>query len=162
LLGGNAGQYYVVVSNVWGSATSAVAVLSVQDPWITVQPIDQEALPGHAVMFSVAAIGTPPLAYQWQFNGTNIAGSERVLTLQHGSSADEGSYRVLFSNSFSSVTSAPAVLTVSVPAWGLRRRLSVVESDDSVAWVPANSASLAAGRLLVQGRPSRDGFAFDI
>jgi hypothetical protein len=29
---------------------------------------------GAAVTFSVAASGTPPLAYQWQFNGTNVPG----------------------------------------------------------------------------------------
>jgi hypothetical protein len=124
LLGSNAGQYYVVVSDVWGSATSAVAVLSVQDPLLAVQPVNQDALPGDAVTFSVGAIGTAPLAYQWQFNESNISGAvSAVLTLQNISLADGGSYRVLVSNSFSMVTSAPAVLTLTLPAdsWGLKR-----------------------------------------
>jgi len=124
LLGNNAGGYVVLVSNVWGSAASDVAVLSVQDPWIATPPVNQDALPGDAVTFSVAAIGTAPLAYQWQFNGSNILGAvSAALTLPNISLADGGSYRVLVSNSFSTVISVPANLTVTLPAgsWGLRR-----------------------------------------
>ena len=66
----NAGNYDVVISNVYGSATSAVATLTVVfPPSISVQPVGQVVASGTAVTLSVVAGGTEPVAYQW-LNGT--------------------------------------------------------------------------------------------
>ena len=59
------GGYSVVVSNAEGSVTSLVATLTVIDPWITDQPSGQARDPGQSVTFSVVAVGTAPLNYQW-------------------------------------------------------------------------------------------------
>ena len=57
------------------------------------------------------------LAYQWSLNGTNILGATNsVLTLSNAQTNNAGSYVVLVSNNFGSVTSSIAVLTVNVPA----------------------------------------------
>jgi len=48
-------------------------VLIVIDPLITSQPARQEREPGQSVTFSVTAIGTEPLGYQWWKNGAPLA-----------------------------------------------------------------------------------------
>ena len=69
----NAGAYYVVATNLYGSATSAVAIVTVGvPPSITAQPANQTNLFGSTANFSVAVSGTGPLTYQWQFNGANL------------------------------------------------------------------------------------------
>ena len=71
----NAGAYEVVVTNLYGSVTSAVAVLSVEiPPGIAAQPGSQTNVLNSTATFSVTATGTGPFAYQWQFNGTNLPG----------------------------------------------------------------------------------------
>src|SRR5207253_3123524 len=45
--------------------------VSSNPPTITQQPQSQSVTEGTNVTLSVVASGTPPLAYQWQFNGTN-------------------------------------------------------------------------------------------
>ena len=72
----NEGDYLVVVTNVAGSVTSAVATLTVWiPPAITAQPQSATAVAGSAAIFSVTATGTPPPSYQWQLNGVNLTNS---------------------------------------------------------------------------------------
>ncbi|MBI5774629.1 MAG: immunoglobulin domain-containing protein, partial [Verrucomicrobia bacterium] len=83
---------------------------------ITGQPQSQSLSVGDSVSFSVGVSGTPPVAYQWRFNGTNIAGATNTaLTLPSVQLSDGGSYSVEVSNVAGSVTSSNAVLTVTVP-----------------------------------------------
>ncbi len=44
-------------------------------PTIVVQPADTGVGSGMNATFSVTAVGTGTLQYQWRFNGTNIAGA---------------------------------------------------------------------------------------
>jgi hypothetical protein len=68
-----AGSYVVVVTNVYGAITSAVAVVTVGiPPGITGQTGSQVNRLGSAAAFSVAVSGTGPFSYQWRFNGTNL------------------------------------------------------------------------------------------
>ena len=63
----------MVVTNQYGSVTSALAVLVVGlPPGITAQPGSQTVTGGGTATFSVTAFGTGPLSYQWQCNGTNL------------------------------------------------------------------------------------------
>jgi uncharacterized repeat protein (TIGR03803 family) len=87
---------------------------------ITTQPSSQTAFLGQTVKLSVATLGSFPLSYQWQESNTNLtdAGnlfgtSTRVLTLTNVAAANAGSYSVIVSNSFGSVTSTPAMLAVT-------------------------------------------------
>jgi len=66
--------------------------------------------------FSVAASGTQPLSYQWQLNGTNLAGAvSSSLAIPNVQPTSAGAYRVVVSNVASSFPSADAVLTVICP-----------------------------------------------
>ena len=68
--------------------------------------------PGSDVSFSVDAIGTGPLDYQWYFNGKPISGeNQSLLTLKNaGRDNDSGKYYVVVSNNYGSVTSLSAEL----------------------------------------------------
>src|SRR5512135_662062 len=65
-------QFSVVVSNAYGSVTSASATLTVNAaPTITTQPANASVNAGQTATFSVVATGSGTLAYQWRKNGTD-------------------------------------------------------------------------------------------
>jgi hypothetical protein len=113
----DAGGYTVVVTNLVGSVTSAVATLTVNvPPAITTEPQSQAVTVGQSASFSVVATGTGPLSYQWNLDGVAIPGAtESVLTLTNVQPADAGGYTVMVTNLVGSVTSAVATLTVTSP-----------------------------------------------
>ncbi len=83
---------------------------------INVQPDSQSVSEGASVTFQVKAAGTPPLSYQWQFNGTNLDGAVSAdLTLTNLQASQQGTYNVLVTNDFGAVLSSNAVLTVLGP-----------------------------------------------
>jgi uncharacterized delta-60 repeat protein len=83
------------------------------EPRIISSPVSQTRFVGQTATFSVAAIGTPPLAYQWLLDGAPIAGATNAtLTLSNVQLAHAGSYAVVVSNPEANVTSALATLTV--------------------------------------------------
>jgi hypothetical protein len=111
----NAGNYSVVVTNSYGSVTSALATVTVIGvPSITNQPQPlTTVISGHTASFVVGASGWPSLAYQWRFNGANLAGATNTaLMLQNAFPANAGVYTVAITNVYGSVTSNPAILTV--------------------------------------------------
>ena len=109
------GTYCVQISNGGGTVTSSNAVLTVNNapPTITSQP-QSEALSKHDnASFTVVAIGTGSLSYQWKLNGTSLTGAtSSTLALNKISSGNAGSYTVVVTNSIGSVTSSVATLTV--------------------------------------------------
>ena len=118
----NGATFAVVVSNSAGSVTSCVATLTLTDvpipPAITSQPSSQMVNVGQPAAFTVAATGTAPLFYQWQKNGTNIAGATGATeAIAAAQLTDAGSYAVIVTNSVGSVTSSAATLTVNDPSW---------------------------------------------
>jgi hypothetical protein len=110
----NAGNYDVVLSNVVGGVTSAVAVVTVVVPaTILMQPVSQTVLPGSTVTFTVVAEGSGTLTYQWTKNGQNISGAtSSVLTVGNVTTNDNAAYRVVVGNNLTTVTSDPAFLVV--------------------------------------------------
>lgn len=114
---GDEGDYHVVVSNAYGSVTSAVATLTVvtaDPPSITMHPQSQTASGGSTVTLEVSATGSPPLFYQWRFKGADLVGqTNRSLVLASVQPADAGAYAVVVSNAFGTATSSKATLTVT-------------------------------------------------
>jgi subtilisin-like proprotein convertase family protein len=85
-------------------------------PMITSQPTGQTVTAGSSATFSVTATGTPPLSYQWQFDGSAISGATASgLTLSNAQPANAGSYSVMITNAFGSIASGAATLTVNGP-----------------------------------------------
>jgi hypothetical protein len=114
----DAGSYAVVVSNASGSVTSSVAALTVLlPPSITAHPDSQSVRAGSNAVFSVLATGSPPLAYQWQFNGADISGAtDSSYTRPNVTLNDAGNYSVVVDNMAGETTSSNALLTVTLPA----------------------------------------------
>jgi hypothetical protein len=82
-------------------------------PIIAVQPADRTTLRGATVTFRVAAGGSEPLTYQWQFNGLNLPGATNAaLILADVAVSQSGNYAAVVSNPFGIVTSQPALLSV--------------------------------------------------
>jgi len=111
------GDYSVVITNVAGAVTSAVAALTVNlPPSIAAPPQAQTVRVGQDATFTVSTGGTEPLSYQWRFNGANLAGAtEDQYARSSAQTNHAGSYLVVVTNVAGAVTSAPALLTVE--AW---------------------------------------------
>jgi len=112
-----AGNYTVAVNNSYGSMTSAVAVLTVYvPPAIMTQPLSQTVTQGQDATFLVAANGTAPFSYQWQFCGTDVAGATNAtLVVTNAQLGQAGNYGVTVTNPWGAAVSASALLTVVVP-----------------------------------------------
>ncbi len=83
-------------------------------PRIAVQPASQTVTPGTPVGFTVEAVGSSTLTYQWKRNGVLIAGAQsKTYNVSTALSTNAGAYTVIVSNSLGSVTSDAATLTVS-------------------------------------------------
>jgi endonuclease/exonuclease/phosphatase family metal-dependent hydrolase len=82
-------------------------------PRITLPPRHQAAGEGAEAIFAAGAAGSPPLHYQWQFNGTNLPGATLpALTLSNVSFAQAGVYAVVISNLVGCIQSDPVTLNV--------------------------------------------------
>ncbi len=112
--------FTVAVTNSYGSVTSTPALLLVSSspPVITAQPSDRTVADGAAASFSVTATGPGTLGYQWQRNGSAIAGATASsYTITAATMADSGAlFRVIVTNGNGSTSSSAAVLIVTPSA----------------------------------------------
>jgi len=75
-----------------------------------------DVIAGSPVTFTVSATGTPALSYQWTKDGSNLPGqTSAALGFANITTGDSGSYAVIVTNNYGSVTSAVATLTVKNP-----------------------------------------------
>jgi uncharacterized delta-60 repeat protein len=114
VLRADAGGYHLVVTNAYGTGTSVVATLTVNDPVITTSPVSQHRQAGESVLLSVAARGTAPLVYQWWKDGVLLTGrTESSIPFANMGVADAGAYSVVVTSPYGSVTSSIALVTVN-------------------------------------------------
>ncbi len=153
----------VVVTNAFGSATSATATLTVGaapvPPSITANPTSLTVTATDPAAFTVVATGDAPLSYQWRRNGTNISGATSAsYTLAPTAVGDTGAqFDVIVTNAAGSATSAPATLTVlpngvQFSFFGNFARYPATDggsSSSSKTVAIAPPASMTAGQLAV-------------
>jgi glucose/arabinose dehydrogenase len=109
-VGKDGNLYYLSRTN---SALYKIIYNTATSPFITHQPSNVTATEEQPVTFSVNAIGTAPLQYQWQKNGVDIEGAvSSSFTINSIEPEDAGSYRVIISNGEGSMQSNEAELTV--------------------------------------------------
>ena len=132
VLGADAGAYTVVVSSLAGVVTSTPpAVLTVIDPVITAQPVSRTNHAGSDAVFSVQAYGTAP-EYHWYKNGQPVSGGTQAgLALAGVSDGDAGTYSVIVSNAYGSVTSS-AELTVVSPL--MLENITLTQNGAAITW----------------------------
>ena len=110
----NTAQFTNTTSGNVRGLTFALTVLGA--PVITAQPTNQTVPAGSTANFSAGVVGLPVLAYQWWFSGTNLPNATNLaLTLSGVTTNQAGNYSLFVTNNLGSVTSAVAVLTVTVP-----------------------------------------------
>ncbi|HTD65543.1 MAG TPA: immunoglobulin domain-containing protein, partial [Candidatus Limnocylindria bacterium] len=157
----HAGEYYVVVTNSAGSATSAVVSLTaIAAPIIARQPASQSVLAGSTVNVNFSALGSAPMVYQWLSNGTNLSNAGNVsgvtttnLRLTSILAAQAGEYSVIVSNASGSVTSEVATVLVGVsPTFDLQPASRTVVSGSNVTLTTLVSGTAPFGyRWRVNG-----------
>jgi len=148
----DAGDYAVIVSSFAGSATSAVAKLTVNVPLtITSQPQSQSVQAGGKATFTVTVSGSEPISYQWRFNGTDISGATNAsYAINNAQSATAGAYLVIARNAIGTVQSSTATLTVG-------QAPSITQPPDGLEVIPGqrvvfNVTATGTGPLRYQWR----------
>jgi hypothetical protein len=109
-----AGDYFVVVTNAFGAATSSVAHVYVDGfpPMINPGIFDRSVAIGTTISFYSYANGNPLPAYQWRFNGINIPGATNyIFEISNAQLSHAGTYTFVATNVFG-VASSSAVLKV--------------------------------------------------
>lgn len=108
-------------------------------PVITQQPQDQVAPLGEDVKFTATVLGSRPLRYQWQLNGTNILNATNAtLILEKLKSNQAGNYSVLVTNVVGTTISTNALLAL-LPA------PSCTETPaDLISWWPGDANTFDA------------------
>jgi len=135
----NGATYKVVVTNQYGSATSAAAVLTVKtDLTLVSNPGTITRSVGSKAAFIAVPGGALPVTYQWYKGTTAIPdGTSQTLWLNKLQLSDEGTtYYVKITNPWATTNSEVATLTVTpravdVPITGYAK---VVMADDPVAF----------------------------
>lgn len=118
----NSGNYTVVVTNNYGSVTSAVAVVSITpSPDIVTQPPSNTVVyAGNQLNFSITVVGATPLSYRW-FQGASPIGGATASNVTFTAIAGTNSYYCIVTNSYGSATSSVARVaaqTFVMPAGG--------------------------------------------
>jgi hypothetical protein len=116
------GDYYMVVSNAFGLATSAIATVRIQlgqSPRISTYPASQAVVAGDTVNLNVVATGTGTLTYEWHgpsgilSNGGKVSGAASAnLAISNFQATEDGDYFVVVSNPFGNATSSAANVRV--------------------------------------------------
>jgi alpha-tubulin suppressor-like RCC1 family protein len=136
----NAGVYSFTASNIVGVVASSNAMLTViqQPPILTAQAGNVLTYRYGPATFTSAAIGSLPLNFQWQLNGTNLLNATNpVLAYASVSPGQFGNYSVIVSNDFGATVSSNDSLTI----------LAVRDSAYSVPVSLTNAMAIAAGTL---------------
>lgn len=91
-------------------------------PLFIAQPANQTNNAGTTASFNVRTGGSEPVSLQWRWNGAALTDIGKLtgtatttLTISNAQKADEGAYSIVITNSFGSVTSVVAALTVLDP-----------------------------------------------
>ena len=122
-------------------------------PTIINHPVSQSAVEDSPVTFTVDVTGAEPITYQWQFNGTDIAGATRkTFTIENTTLSDAGTYRCVVSNDAGSTTSNRATLTVeefnNTPTVQITAPVSTLTWDaDDTIYFEATASDVEDGEL---------------
>ena len=98
----------------WFLAAAVPGSLFAQQPAIQSQPQSRAVFAGGTATFNVSASGSAPLSFQWYRSNGPIAGATSpTLTLPNVDLPDAGNYFVKITNTFGTVKSDDATLTVT-------------------------------------------------
>ncbi|HEX7861772.1 MAG TPA: immunoglobulin domain-containing protein [Verrucomicrobiae bacterium] len=144
----DAGNYRVVVSNLVGSTTSAVAAITIiYPPTIVTAPASTNLATGGTIQLGVSVNGTAPFTFEWLKNGAAIpSATGSTLTIGNAVVSDSGSYQVRVSNAAGSVTSGAATVSIQQDAPGIvaqPQSAAVVQGQQIALSVTATGTELS-------------------
>jgi hypothetical protein len=171
-------DYIVVITNSAGSVTSAVPTTLSIAPMSTVgpTPAGSQVYPGESASFSVLVNGSNPLTYQWLKNGApvsnggDISGANtNTLVISNAAPGDVGSYALVATNGFASVTSSPALFGLAAAPVAGSYAQSIKTNGAVAFWRlsendidPTSGSALAydfiGGRVGAYGASTQNGF----
>lgn len=109
------------------TAAAVPAPVTVVAPTITLDPSSRTLWAGRAIILSVQATGTAPLAFQWLKDGSPVPdANSATLVFDPAAPSQSGTYTIRVSNSAGMATSQPATLTV--------RPITGVQSGNLSLW----------------------------
>jgi hypothetical protein len=111
----DAGNYYCVVTNSCGNATSTTVSLTVNsNVTITSQSSSQTLCEGSSPTLSVTANGTAPITYQWYNNSGLITGAtNNTYSINSIDTSDAGNYYCVATNTCTSTSSNAITINVN-------------------------------------------------
>jgi len=137
---------------------SFTVTTSANSPTITSQPVSQTITAGSSVVFTTAIISSAGASYQWNFNGTAIAGAtSSTYLIQAAGSSKAGNYTCTITNAAGSTTTSLASLSVITSQNpGRLVNLSVLTMDGpgsqllTIGFVSGGAATLGSEQLLIR------------
>jgi alpha-tubulin suppressor-like RCC1 family protein len=149
----DAGLYQLVVSNIFGTARSAEAQLTVTDltPFFDEQPTSLTVFQNSSPTFEAVVSGYAPMAFQWQFNGTNIPwATNTAITLTNAQFSNEGPYSLIVSNRYGITTGSNVFLNIVDLADALDATNLVWQNSGAMSWFAQSTNThdgIAAGAV---------------
>ncbi len=151
-------DYIVVLTNMYGSVTSSVSALTVNDsaPFIVTDttPNPATAYTGLPVKFTASFDGSQPIAYQWVTDGgsgtfTNVPGATNsTLVISNVQAGNAGNYYLIATNFIGSASSSPSLLSVVPSTYAIHfSATNVITTADAVL----NQPGVVAGAAVFGG-----------
>jgi pectin methylesterase-like acyl-CoA thioesterase len=141
------------IGRTWASVTPFDPI-----PEIRVQPADVSVPAGQPATLEVTAVGGGTLSYQWKRGDTNVGSNSPTFSIASAAAGDAGSYTVMITNAFGSVTSRTVNFVVTDGPVGA----SIVTNPVGAALVQGASVTLtvtAAGNTPLTYVWKKDGVA---
>ncbi len=143
------------VASVLAAGYASFAVVGDSPPTLLSQLPDEITWAGRAATFTVKAIGSPPLHFQWQLNGEIIPGATNFFyRIEHATPADSGCYSVLVSNARGMAVSEAMLTVRDDPFFSLQPTNQALLYGDNVTFTASALGSRpAAYQWFFNGQP---------
>jgi len=135
------GTYSVIVTNLYGAATSSVVfAVTPSLPPVSVAPDTETRWTGFPFQFYPEGVGSAVVNYSWNHNGSS-AGVTTSNIIGNATSATAGSYTVTLSNPYGNITSSNAGVLTVLPIPTASAYVGTVLADHPVAYYRLDETS---------------------
>jgi uncharacterized repeat protein (TIGR03803 family) len=145
------GNFYGTTSQGGSNNSGVIYQLTGFPPVMIEAPASLRWVTNGTANFTTVAEGSAPLSYQWFFDGTNsIPGATNAsLTIFHEQLTNSGSYTLVVSNAYGTVTNTNAVLSIAAPVVTVVPPLATV-TNRSLTISGTAASPVGIGHVLYQ------------